>query len=592
MSADQETELFRKLINPNFPDIVDIAMKCPLVMVNSIEFYEAPRPTLSKIVNIGGVGVEFKDENFLPVLPQNVHVFKWLPQSDLLAHPKTKAFISHGGYNSVQEAIIAGVPLITIALFGDQHKNSKLAEKHRIAVNLRKDSVDVEAIVNALKKLLNDHRNLVTALLRYKFHGKDTMIFLESRTMYSVFLFLFVAFAPQQSSSFKMVLFVPSIANSQVVFNARVAETLAKAGHDVTMVMVSSMADRNSNDVKVMEQVKSMWTVVVFENVKLYFANHDLSLWDARFRKIMSNSVSLFSDTCRVILDNKEFLNWLLLQKFDLAFAPMMDVCPIGLIHYAKTPSWIWLNSGGSAGIVAYYIGVPTIPSYVPPMMMEAVDQMTFFERVKSFVGHTLTIALRKRMVLDRYTELFRKLIDPNFPDIVDIVKKCPLVMVNSNELFEAPRPTISKIVNIGGVGMEFEKASPLSADYQRIINASVNLVVFSFGSVTPINKMPLDWKKAFLGAFSYFSKHHFIMKYEESDLQDYLPSNVHLFKWLPQAALLSHPKTKAFISHGGWNSLQVNNLTWMMASLIEVPNANAKLWRFTKNSMKRIHKE
>uniref|UniRef100_A0A0K0DMZ8 UDP-glucuronosyltransferase n=1 Tax=Angiostrongylus cantonensis TaxID=6313 RepID=A0A0K0DMZ8_ANGCA len=257
------------------------------------------------------------------------------------------------------------------------------------------------------------------------------------------------------------------------------------------------------------------------------------------------------------VVENKEFLNWLMLQEFDLAFTHVFDVCPIGLVHYAKIPSWIWLSSGGLLDIIAHYMGVPTLPSYVPPMLMESSDKMNFVERVKSFVGHTLIIAFWKRMFADRETELFRELIDPNFPDIVDVAKECPLVMVNSNELYEAPRPTLSKIVNIGGVGIGFMDANPLPDEFQRIIDASVGLVVFSFGSVTPSYKMPLEWKRAFLAAFKNFPEHHFVMKYEGTDLQDHLPSNVHAFKWLPQADLLAHAKTKALISHGGYNSLQ-----------------------------------
>lgn len=36
-------------------------------------------------------------------------------------------------------------------------------------------------------------------------------------------------------------------------------------------------------------------------------------------------------------------------------------------------------------------------------------------------------------------------------------------IMVNSNELYEFPRPTLAKIVNIGGLGVEFKDAKPLS---------------------------------------------------------------------------------------------------------------------------------
>ncbi|EYC18399.1 hypothetical protein Y032_0027g1499 [Ancylostoma ceylanicum] len=91
-------------------------------------------------------------------LPANVHPFKWIPQSDLLQHPKTKAFLSHGGYNSLQEAISAGVPLVTIALFGDQPKNAKIAERHRFSINLRKSDLSADTIADALTKLFKDPR--------------------------------------------------------------------------------------------------------------------------------------------------------------------------------------------------------------------------------------------------------------------------------------------------------------------------------------------------------------------------------------------------------------------------------------------------
>lgn len=39
---------------------------------------------------------------------------------------------------------------------------------------------------------------------------------------------------------------------------------------------------------------------------------------------------------------------------------------------------------------------------------------------------------------------------------------QAPLVMVNSNELYDFARPTLAKIVNIGGVGIKSKDAKPL----------------------------------------------------------------------------------------------------------------------------------
>nr|WBV74267.1 UGT2 [Panax major] len=49
----------------------------------------------------------------------------WAPQVKILAHPATGAFMTHCGWNSVLEAVAAGVPLITWPLFAEQFYNEK-----------------------------------------------------------------------------------------------------------------------------------------------------------------------------------------------------------------------------------------------------------------------------------------------------------------------------------------------------------------------------------------------------------------------------------------------------------------------------------
>jgi len=65
--------------------------------------------------------VLWKYENeTLPENPGNIKIGSWFPQRDILAHPNVKLFITHGGLLGTTEAIVEGVPILGIPIFGDQ----------------------------------------------------------------------------------------------------------------------------------------------------------------------------------------------------------------------------------------------------------------------------------------------------------------------------------------------------------------------------------------------------------------------------------------------------------------------------------------
>lgn len=69
--------------------------------------------------------VLWKYENdTLPGKSDNVMISKWLPQRDAIAHPNVKLFITHGGLLGTTEALIEGLPILGIPIFGDQMVNS------------------------------------------------------------------------------------------------------------------------------------------------------------------------------------------------------------------------------------------------------------------------------------------------------------------------------------------------------------------------------------------------------------------------------------------------------------------------------------
>ncbi|XP_071990931.1 UDP-glucuronosyltransferase 3A1-like isoform X2 [Engystomops pustulosus] len=64
-------------------------------------------------------------------LAPNVRILDWVPQNDLLGHLKIRLLVTHGGLNSLTEAVYHGVPVLAIPLFADQPNNVvRIKAKH------------------------------------------------------------------------------------------------------------------------------------------------------------------------------------------------------------------------------------------------------------------------------------------------------------------------------------------------------------------------------------------------------------------------------------------------------------------------------
>jgi glucuronosyltransferase len=103
--------------------------------------------------------VLWKYENeTLPNKPANVRISKWLPQSDILAHENVRLFITHGGLLGVTEAVVHGVPILAIPMFGDQKMNAANAVARGYGLQLDAENLTREKISKTLNELLIDKK--------------------------------------------------------------------------------------------------------------------------------------------------------------------------------------------------------------------------------------------------------------------------------------------------------------------------------------------------------------------------------------------------------------------------------------------------
>ncbi|XP_076993273.1 UDP-glucuronosyltransferase 2A1 isoform X4 [Tamandua tetradactyla] len=128
--------------------------------------FEFPRPYLPNFEFVGGL--HCKPAKPLPkvlwrykgkepaTLGANTRLYDWIPQNDLLGHPKTKAFITHGGTNGIYEAIYHGVPMVGVPMFADQPDNIAHMKAKGAAVDVNMNTMTSADLLRALRTVINE----------------------------------------------------------------------------------------------------------------------------------------------------------------------------------------------------------------------------------------------------------------------------------------------------------------------------------------------------------------------------------------------------------------------------------------------------
>nr|XP_046491204.1 UDP-glycosyltransferase UGT5-like [Neodiprion pinetum] len=207
-----QQEIARKYFGNDIPDLRDLEKNVSLVFANQQAPITFVRPSVPKIIDIGGfhisdrleplskdlrmildeatqgfvymsLGTNTKsaslsnemrgefiaafsempytviwkyEDDLLPGQPDNVHTMKWIPQQSVLAHPNIKVFIYQGGLQSTEEAISHAVPVIGLPVLGDQTSNIDKIVSLGVGKKLDISSVDRFDLVEAIQSIVRD----------------------------------------------------------------------------------------------------------------------------------------------------------------------------------------------------------------------------------------------------------------------------------------------------------------------------------------------------------------------------------------------------------------------------------------------------
>uniref|UniRef100_A0A3P8YDX9 UDP-glucuronosyltransferase n=1 Tax=Esox lucius TaxID=8010 RepID=A0A3P8YDX9_ESOLU len=178
--------------------LCEILGKADMWLIRTYWDFEYPRPLLPNFKFVGGL--HCKPAKPLPevlwrytgvkpeTLAPNTRLYDWIPQNDLLGHPKTKAFISHGGTNGLYEAIYHGVPVVGIPLFGDQPDNIMHMKTKGAAVMIDLNEMTSQDLVDGLNSVINDPTYKENMMRLSRIHHDQPMTPLDTAVFWIEFV--------------------------------------------------------------------------------------------------------------------------------------------------------------------------------------------------------------------------------------------------------------------------------------------------------------------------------------------------------------------------------------------------------------------
>ncbi|KAL1007196.1 hypothetical protein UPYG_G00083320 [Umbra pygmaea] len=137
-------------------------------------------------------------------LGNNTLLVDWLPQNDLLGHPKTRLFVTHGGTNGIIEAIYHSVPIVGIPLVFDQHDNLSRMKAKGIAKVVDIATLDRNMFSQAIQDVLGEPSYMMNIQRLSRLHRDVPIKPMESALFWIEFVMRHKGAAHLRTESYKM----------------------------------------------------------------------------------------------------------------------------------------------------------------------------------------------------------------------------------------------------------------------------------------------------------------------------------------------------------------------------------------------------
>ncbi|XP_048367271.1 UDP-glucuronosyltransferase 2A2-like, partial [Sphaerodactylus townsendi] len=340
-----------------------------------------------------------------------------------------------------------------------------------------------------------------------------------------------------------------------------IIQELIERGHNVSILVSTSSLFIQPGDVPA---ARFEWYPVPFgkddldslikDIIMLWLHNRPTILTFYQFYKelgkLMKKANVLNRQMCEGVLASPDLLAQLQKKDFDVLLSDPVTICG-DLVALKLGIPFVYTLRFTPASTVERHCGMmPAPPSYAPAVLSELTDRMSFGERMKNILSYHI-----QDYVFQSYWgewDSYYSHILGRPTTLCETMGKAELWLIRTYWDFEFPRPFLPNFEFVGG--LHCQPAKPLPEEIEEFVLSSGKhgIVVFSLGSMV----QNLTDEKGNMIAFALSQIPQKVLWRYKGKRPVTLGSNTRLYDWIPQNDLLGHPKTRAFITHGGTNGI------------------------------------
>ncbi|XP_071554216.1 UDP-glucosyltransferase 2-like isoform X2 [Temnothorax nylanderi] len=335
----------------------------------------------------------------------------------------------------------------------------------------------------------------------------------------------------QHSRGYNILGICPSASYSHQQSFQALMKALASRGHKVTVLSTVPLKNPPPN----YENVDLSFSYVSkdctgLRHMGAYALLHQ-NLWGANY--ICRHQ--LFSPAINELITSNKTFDAMIIEQ-------LWYQCYYALVKHYNFPVLIGFLSVGN---------LPYVMDSVD-MTYPFTDRMTINERIVNILYTTYTRLYYRYWHLPKAQRMANELTPGT--SVYDIDKNFSLVILGNNHVFGYPKPLLPHVIEVHSLHISENPGSLPEAIGEFLDNAQDGAIYFSLGSNLQTDQLPAGPLTALCNALGSL-KQRVLWKHDGN--MAIHPPNIKFVKWVPQQAVLAHPKVIAYMMQGGLQSLQ-----------------------------------